>query len=115
MQFLSVLCTLKRPRFGLSWLERILRAVLLPMPLVPTNPKTCPGLGVGNRWSLNEFGPKRCVCSLLRLVGKLMMVMALKGHFLMHIPQPMHNVSEMKAMRSVGTTSIHNFPTYTEK
>ena len=30
---------------------------------------------------------------------------------LMQIPQPMHNVSEMKASFEVGITSIQSFPT----
>lgn len=40
--------TLKRPRFGFSFPAKTLRAVDFPMPLVPTRPRTCPGLGTGN-------------------------------------------------------------------
>ena len=43
------------PRFGLSFPARILSAVLFPIPFVPTNPSTCPGRGVGSRWSLNAL------------------------------------------------------------
>jgi hypothetical protein len=42
----------KRPRLGFSLPARILRAVLLPIPLVPTRPRTWPGLGMGRRCSL---------------------------------------------------------------
>ncbi|ODV68286.1 hypothetical protein HYPBUDRAFT_123847 [Hyphopichia burtonii NRRL Y-1933] len=39
--------------------------------------------------------------------------MASKGHFLTQIPQPIHNVSEIKAILDVGATSIHNLPVLT--
>lgn len=67
--------------------------------------------------------------SLARLLGKLMMLMASNGHFythlvgnkilskitntipaLVHIPHPMHRVSEIVAILSVGTTSMQSFP-----
>ncbi|KAK2023816.1 hypothetical protein LZ31DRAFT_476956 [Colletotrichum somersetense] len=38
------------------------------------------------------------------------MVIALKGHFLGQIPQPMHSDSERKAMRDSGVTSMQSFP-----
>jgi hypothetical protein len=37
------------PRLGFSFPLRIFRAVLFPIPLEPTRPKTCPGRGVGSR------------------------------------------------------------------
>ncbi|EGW34941.1 uncharacterized protein SPAPADRAFT_131559, partial [Spathaspora passalidarum NRRL Y-27907] len=40
-------------------------------------------------------------------------VMASNGHFLTQIPQPIHKVSEMKAILDAGVTSIHNFPVLT--
>lgn len=69
------------PRFGLSFPASILSAVDLPIPLVPTRPNIWPGLGVGNLCSLNEFGPKRCVVSFSKLLGKLIIDMASNGHF----------------------------------
>ena len=39
-----------------------------------------------------------------------MIVMASKGHFLTQIPQPIHNSSEIKAILSVGETSIQSLP-----
>ena len=36
------------PRFGFCFPARIFKAVDFPIPFVPTNPKTSPGLGVGN-------------------------------------------------------------------
>ena len=50
--------TVKRPRLGFSFPAKILSAVLLPMPFVPTNPSTWPGRGVG---SLQLEGGKRRV------------------------------------------------------
>lgn len=43
------------PRFGFIFPARILSAVDLPMPLVPTRPSTSPGRGIGRRWSLKEL------------------------------------------------------------
>jgi hypothetical protein len=60
-----------RPRLGLSFPERILRAVDLPIPFVPTRPRTWPGRGVGSRWSLNVLAEYRWVTWVSRLVGKL--------------------------------------------
>lgn len=36
------------PKFGISFPARILRAVDLPIPFVPTKPRTYPALGVGS-------------------------------------------------------------------
>ena len=36
------------PRLGLSLPARIFNAVDLPIPLVPTSPRTCPGRGTGS-------------------------------------------------------------------
>jgi len=47
------------PRFGLSLPERILRAVDLPIPFVPTRPSTWPGRGVGSRCSLKALAEYR--------------------------------------------------------
>lgn len=48
---------------------------------------------------------------LSRFVGRLMIVIALKGHFFGQIPQPIQRDSERKASRESGVTSIPaNFP-----
>jgi len=41
-------CTKNLPRLGFSLPANTLSAVDLPIPFVPTSPKTCPGLGTGN-------------------------------------------------------------------
>ena len=45
-----------------------------------------------------------------KLVGKLIMWMASKGHFLEQIPQPIHKSSEIKAILDSGVTSIQSLP-----
>lgn len=74
---------------------------------------TCPARGVGRRCSLNEFGPYRWVVWPSRLLGRLMIWIASKGHFLTQIPQPIHNSSEIQASFEDGVTSIHSLPTLT--
>ena len=101
------------PRLGFSFPLRILRAVLFPIPFVPTNPRTCPGLGIGSRWSLKLLAEYRCVTCDSRLVGRLMILMALKGHFLTQIPHPIHSRSEMKAIFDSGVTSMQSLPVRT--
>lgn len=49
--------TRNRPRFGLSFPAKTFRAVDLPIPLVPTSPSTCPGLGTGNLYHV-QFNAK---------------------------------------------------------
>lgn len=85
----------KFPKFGLNWLPNTWRAVDLPIPLIPTRPKICPGLGVGNLWSLNAFLPYRWVVNLAMSLGRLTILMAWKGHFLTQIPQPTHKISDI--------------------
>ena len=98
------------PRLGTNRPARIYNAVLFPIPLVPTNPSTYPIQGVGNRCSLNELGPNLCEISLLRSLGKLTIVNALKGHFLMHMPHPTHITSAIEQILEVGSTVTHYLP-----
>jgi hypothetical protein len=53
----SICLTEYLPRFGFNFPANTRNAVVLPVPFEPTRPKTCPGRGVGKRWSLNELGP----------------------------------------------------------
>jgi trans-aconitate methyltransferase len=62
---------------------------------------------------LKEFAEYLWVTSFSRLVGRLIMLIAPKGHFLTQIPQPMHRVSEIKAILEVGSTSIQSLPVLT--
>ncbi|OUS46389.1 hypothetical protein BE221DRAFT_75014 [Ostreococcus tauri] len=103
----------KLPRFGLSFPAKIFNAVDLPIPFVPTKPKTCPARGVGNLCSLNVFGPYRCVVSFSRFFGRLIIVSASNGHFFTQIPHPMHSSSERNAILSFGETSMQSLPTFT--
>lgn len=47
--------TVNLPKLGFCLPAKILRAVDLPIPLVPTKPNTSPGRGIGSLCSLNEF------------------------------------------------------------
>jgi hypothetical protein len=51
------------PRLGLSWSPRIASAVLLPIPLVPRIPSTCPGRGVGSPCRAKPLTPHECAAS----------------------------------------------------
>lgn len=68
---------------------------------------------MGSRWSLKLFAEYRWVIWVSRLVGRLMMLIAPKGHFFGQIPQPMHSRSEMKAILDSGATSIQSLPVLT--
>jgi len=48
-----------------------------------------------------------------RFVGRLMMLIAPKGHFFTHIPHPMQRRSEMKAIFDSGVTSMQSLPVRT--
>lgn len=77
--------TLYLPKFGFNFPARIFSAVDLPIPLVPTSPRTSPGRGIGRRCNLNEFALYRWVVSFSRLLGRLMIEIASKGHFFRNI------------------------------
>lgn len=68
---------------------------------------------MGSRCSLKLLALYRCETCVSRLVGKLMMLMASKGHFLGQIPHPIHSRSEMKAILLLGSTSIQSLPVRT--
>lgn len=68
---------------------------------------------MGSLWSLKLFAEYRCVTCVSRFVGRLMMLMALKGHFLGQIPHPMQSRSEMKANFDSGVTSMQSLPVRT--
>ena len=98
---------------GLSFPLSIFNAVDFPIPFVPTRPSTCPGRGMGSRCSLKLFAEYRWVIWVSRLVGKLMIVMAPKGHFFGQIPHPMQSRSDMKAILDSGATSMQSLPVRT--
>ena len=80
---------------------------------MPTKPSTWPGLGVGSRWSLKLFAEYRWVTWVSKFVGRLIMLIAPKGHFFGQIPQPIHRLSEIKAIFDSAVTSIHSLPVRT--
>jgi hypothetical protein len=53
---------------------------------------------MGKRKSLKLFSLKRWLQSFSSSSGRLTMLMALKGHFLTQIPQPLHSTSDMTAL-----------------
>ena len=70
-------------------------AVVLPIPLGPSRPTTCPFLGTGNLYSLNEFLPYWCTISPSSSRGRPMILIASKGHLWMQMPHPTHSSSDM--------------------
>ena len=66
--------------------------------------------GLKGYLKVSNISTQVCVVSLLKFEGKLMMVIASKGHFFTQIPQPMQSSSEIEAIFTNGVTSIHNFP-----
>ena len=86
------------------------RAVDFPIPFVPTSPNTYPGRGVGILWSLKEFFPYLCVISFVISLGRLIILIALKGHLLTHRPHPIQRISEISTLIEVGSTWIQSFP-----
>jgi len=84
-----------------------------PIALGPRSPKIYPGLTIGSQSSLNWLLPNQCAISLTGAGGILRILIALKGHFLIHKPQPIHKVSEMKATFDVLFTSIASLPPLT--
>jgi hypothetical protein len=98
------------PKFGFNFPLRILRAVLLPIPLDPTKPRTCPGRGVGSRWSLKLLAEYLWVTWDSRFVGRFIMLIAPNGHFLGQIPHPIHKLSDINAILDSGLTSMQRRP-----
>ena len=47
----------RTPRFGFTRPDKMCTAVLLPMPFVPSKPRTAPGRGDGRPCSANAFSP----------------------------------------------------------
>src|SRR5665648_486019 len=78
--------------------EKTLSVVLLPIPFCPSKPSTVPGDGIGRRKSLKLLALKRWLQSFSSSSGKFTILMALKGHFLTHIPQPLQRVSAITAL-----------------
>lgn len=103
--FLSVI-----PKLGCIFLVSIYSAVVFPIPLVPTRPKILPFLGIGSLWSINQFSPYQWEICSGKSVGRLIILMASKGHFLTHMLQPIQRVSLMVAHLSDFSTFIHTFP-----
>lgn len=77
----KIYLTENRPRFGFCLPANIFKAVDFPIPLVPTRPNTSPGLGIGSLCNLNEFFEYLCVVSFSKLLGRLIIDIASKGHF----------------------------------
>ena len=98
---------------GFSFPLRIFNAVDLPIPFVPTRPNTCPGLGMGSRCNLKLLAEYLWVICVSRLVGRLMIVMAPKGHFFGQIPHPMQRRSDIKAIFESEVTSMQSLPVLT--
>lgn len=55
------------PRFGFCFPAKIFNAVDFPIPLVPTNPKTSPGRGIGNLLQYWGGGRKKLIIILKKV------------------------------------------------
>ncbi len=94
----------KFPRFGFNLFANIYNAVDLPIPFVPTSPKTWPGLGVGSLCNLNVFYPYLWVTWFERSLGKLIILIAPNGQDFTHILHPIHKTSEIFAIADLLET-----------
>ncbi len=83
----------KFPKFGLISPDRTFSVVLLPIPFWPSRPSTVPGEGMGKRKSLNALAPNLWLQSFSNSSGRFTILIALNGHFLTHIPQPLQSFS----------------------
>ena len=78
--------------------------MVLPIPLVPTNPKIAPFLGIGSLCNTNQLAPNLCDTWSGKSVGRFMILIASNGHFLTQRLQPMQRISLITAKGSLLST-----------
>lgn len=98
------------PKFGLIFLVSIYKESVFPIPFVPTNPRIAPFRGTGNLCKTNQLKPNLCETYSGKSIGKLIILIALKGHFLTQRLQPMHSISLIKAKGSSFSTLMQILP-----
>lgn len=85
------------PRLGLIFLVKTCKAVVFPIPLVPTSPSMEPFLGMGSLCKTNLLAPNLWETWSGRSVGRFIILIASKGHFLTQRLHPIQRTSLMTA------------------
>lgn len=89
------------PRLIFSVPANNFTAVDFPIPFLPNSPRTLPSFGVGNPYKAKPFSPYRYTISFSSTEGRLIISIALNGHLLTQMAQPIQVVSSIVAFSEI--------------